>query len=245
MTIALNDAARTAALDFARKLGSLYRAHLGRRLIGAYVIGSLAHGGFSHRYSDIDIVLVTEESVDAAALTALRGLAAELDAALTLKLSLFWADRHFVAGRLPPLDRTDYLDHAIVLTEWERLLPARPTLDEVRIYLGGAPFSNWAENAQRFAVMDVLTPSDHKAYIRALLYPARLVYSWTTGQMASNDEAVAFTCQHRPPGLDTDLLTRALAYRQAAADPDALFPARVVLPDQVRSCTQFLTDSTS
>jgi len=163
MTIALNDAARTAALDFARKLGSLYRAHLGRRLIGAYVIGSLAHGGFSHRYSDIDIVLVTEESVDAAALTALRGLAAELDAALTLKLSLFWADRHFVAGRLPPLDRTDYLDHAIVLTERERLLPARPTLDELRIYLGGAPFSNWAENAQRFAVMDVLTPSDHKA----------------------------------------------------------------------------------
>src|SRR5262249_26319490 len=81
----------------------------------------------------------------------------------------------------PPLDRTDYLDHAIVLTERERLLPARPTLDELRIYLGGAPFSNWAENAQRFAVMDVLTPSDHKAYIRALLYPARLVYKLDHG----------------------------------------------------------------
>lgn len=162
-----------------------------------------------------------------------------------LKLSLFWADRHFAVGRFLPLDRADYLDHAIVLTERERLLPARPTLDEIRTYLGGAPFSSWTENAQRFTAMDVLTPGDHKAYIRALLYPARLVYSWTTGQMASNDEAVVFTCEHRPPGLDTDLLTRALAYRQAAADPDALFPARAVLPDQVRSCTQFLTDSTS
>src|SRR5262249_58629093 len=101
MTIALNDAARTAALDFARKLGSLYRAHLGRRLIGAYVIGSLAHGGVSHPYSDIDILLVTEGSVDAAALTAFRGLAAELDAALTLKIFLFLADCPFFARPFP------------------------------------------------------------------------------------------------------------------------------------------------
>jgi hypothetical protein len=85
---------------------------------------------------------------------------------------------------------------------------------------------NWTENAQRFAAMDVLSPSDHKAYIRTLLYPSRLVYSWTTGRMASNDDAVAFTCEHRPPGLNTDLLTRALAHRQAGSDPDALFSAR-------------------
>jgi predicted nucleotidyltransferase len=245
MSTEANDTARTAALKFANALASSFRAQLGERLIGAYLIGSLAHGGFSRRYSDIDIALITEIALDAATLTALRGQAAELDAALTLKLSLFWADRHFAVGRFPPLDRADYLDHAIVLTERERLLPARPTLDEIRTYLGGAPFSSWTENAQRFAAMDVLTPGDHKAYIRALLYPARLVYSWTTGQMASNDEAVVFTSEHRPPGLDTDLLTRALAYRQAAADPDALFPARAVLLDQVRSCTQFLTDSTS
>jgi predicted nucleotidyltransferase len=245
MAITLNDAARTAALDFARRLGSLYRAQLGTRLIGAYVIGSLAHGGFSHRYSDIDIALVTEKGLDAATLIALRGVAAELDAVLTLKLSLFFADRHFVIGRFPPLDRADYLDHAMVLTEREHLLPVRPTLEEVRSYLGGAPFSNWTENAQRFAAMDVLTPSEQKAYIRTLLYPSRLVYSWTTGRMASNDDAVAFTCEHRPPGLDTDLLAQALAYRQTGTDPDALFPARTMLPDQVRSCTRFLADSAS
>jgi predicted nucleotidyltransferase len=223
MAIALNDAARTTALDFAHRLGSSYRVQLGAKLIGAYIIGSLAHGGFSRRYSDIDIALVTEDGLDAAALTALRDLAAELDAALTLKLSLFWTDRHFVIGRFPPLDRADYLDHAIVLTEREHLLPVRPTIEEIRAYLSGAPFSNWAENAQRFAAMNT--------YIRTLLYPSRLVYSWTTGRMASNDDAVAFTCEHRPPGLDTDLLTQALAYRQAGADADTLFPARTVLPD--------------
>jgi predicted nucleotidyltransferase len=238
-----NEMARTAALAFAHALASLYRAQLGERLMGAYLIGSLAHGGFSHRYSDIDMALVTEGGLDTAALTTLRSLAAEENAALSQKLSVFWADRHFITGRLPPLDRADYLDHAIAISERERVRPARPTLDEIRVYLNGAPFSNWAGNANRFATMDALAPSDHKAFIRTLLYPARLVYSWTTGRMASNDEAVAFTCERQPPGMNTDVLTQALAYRQAGADPDALFAARAVLPDQVKSCTRFIGGS--
>ena len=238
-----NETARTAALAFAHALASLYRAQLGERLLGAYLIGSLAHGGFSHRYSDIDMALVTEDGLDTAALTTLRALAAKEDAALSPKLSVFWADRHFSIGRLPPLDRADYLDHAIAISESARVRPARPTLDEVRVYLKGAPFSNWTENTDRFARTDVLAPGDHKAFIRTLLYPARLVYSWTTGRMASNDEAVAFTCERRPPGMNTDVLTQALAYRQTGANPDALFAARTVLPDQVKSCTRFIAGS--
>jgi predicted nucleotidyltransferase len=235
-----NEMARTAAFAFADALASVYRAQLSERLIGAYLIGSIAHGGFSHRYSDIDLALVTEDGLDTAALTKLRALAAEQDAALSQKLSVFWADRHFSIGRLPPLDRADYLDYAIVIAERERIRPARPTLDEIRAYLKGAPFLNWTENTDRFAKMDVLAPSDHKAFIRTLLYPARLVYSWSTGRMASNDEAVAFTQEHRLSGMDTDILTQALAYRQAGADPDALFPARAVLRDQVKSCIRFM-----
>ncbi len=235
-----NEMARTAARAFADALASVYRAQLGERLLGAYLIGSLAHGGFSYRYSDIDLALITEDGLDTAALTTLRALAAEQDATLSQKLSVFWADRHFSMGRLPPLDRADYLDHAIAITERERVRPAQPTLDAIRASLKGAPFSNWTENIDRFAKMDVLAPSDHKALIRTLLYPARLVYSWTTGRMASNDEAVAFTCEHRPPGTNTDVLTQALACRQAGADPDALFPARAVLRDQVKSCARFM-----
>jgi predicted nucleotidyltransferase len=208
-----NETARTDALAFAHALAPSYRAQLGEGLIGAYLIGSLAHGGFSHRYSDIDVALVTEDGLQAAVLTTLRGVAAEQNATLSQKLSLFWSDRGFSIGRLPPLDRADYLDHAIVLTERERVLPTRPTPDEIRAYLTGAPFSNWTENANRFANTDVLTPGDHKAFIRTLLYPARLIYSWTTGRMASNDEAVAFTCERRPPGMNTDVLAQALAYR--------------------------------
>jgi hypothetical protein len=43
-----------------------------------------------------------------------------------------------------------------------------------------------------FASLDALGPRDHKAYLRTLLYPARLVYSWSMGRIASNDDAVAF-----------------------------------------------------
>jgi predicted nucleotidyltransferase len=240
-----NDKARVAAIAFAHALASLYRAQLGERLIGTYLIGSLAHGGFSHRYSDIDLALVTENGLDSAELARLRSLAAEENPALSQKLSVFWADRGFNTGRLLPLDRADYLDHAIAISERERVRPARPTLDEIRIYLKGAPFSNWTENAERFAKADVLAPGDHKAFIRTLLYPARLVYSWTTGRMASNDEAVAFTCERRPPEMNTDTLRQALAYRRAGADPDALFPTRAILPDQVKSCSRFMAQSDS
>jgi predicted nucleotidyltransferase len=244
MSTETNDSARTAAFNFARTLVPIYQAQLREQLIGAYLLGSLAHGGYSHRYSDIDMALVTENGLDEPTLTALRGLAAEHDVTLGKKLSVFWSDRRFRTGRFPPLDRTDYLDNRIVLSEHERVLPARPTLDEIRAYLKGAPLSNWAESACRFAAMDMLTPDDHKAFIRALLYPARLVYSWTTGRLASNDNAVAFTCENRPLGMDTGLLRTALAYRKAGADPGPLFPERGILPHQVESCIRFVTGPT-
>ena len=68
MSTEANDMARTAALKFADALASSFRAQLGERLIGTYLIGSLAHGGFSRRYSDIDIALITEVALDTAAL---------------------------------------------------------------------------------------------------------------------------------------------------------------------------------
>jgi hypothetical protein len=53
-----NDTARIAALKFADALASLFRAQLGERLIGAYLIGSLAHGGFSRRHDQLWHVLM-------------------------------------------------------------------------------------------------------------------------------------------------------------------------------------------
>ena len=116
---------------------------------GAYLIGSLVHGGFGPRYSDIDLALVTEAGLSAQALDRIRNDAVALSADWGAKLSVFWTDRHFRSGRFPPLDRIDYLDCAIALMERGRVQPARPTLQDIRRYLGGAPFSDWAEIAAR------------------------------------------------------------------------------------------------
>jgi hypothetical protein len=231
-----DELARSAAIEFAGRLAKQWQEALGTELIGAYVMGSLAHGGFSARYSDIDLALVTGAGLSPPALDRLRGDAVALSADWGPKVSVFWADRHFSIGRFPPLDRVDYLDHAVALMERERVRPARPTLEEIRHYLRGAPFAGWTERARGFAAAQTLAPKDHKPYLRTLLYPGRFSYCWMTGRMGSNDDAVAFLSDRRVAGLDIGLLEDALACRRSAADPDALFSARGVLPSQIDAC---------
>lgn len=235
-----DDTARSAAIEFAGRLVRHWHVALGTELLGAYLIGSLAHAGFSRRYSDVDIALVTAGGLSALALDRMRSDAVALSADWGPKISVFWADRHFALGRFPALDRIDYLDHAIALIERERVRPTRPTLDDVRDYLRGEPFTNWADRARRFAAAERLEPNDRKAYLRALLYPGRFCYSWMTGLMASNENAVTFLRERNPAGLDVGLIARALQCRQIAADPDSLFPARTALPSQIDACAWLL-----
>ena len=124
-----DELARTAAIDFARRLVPHWAEARGTELLGAYLIGSLAHAGFSRRYSDIDMLLVTAAGLSAqASLDHVRSEAVALSADWGPKVSVFWTDRYFSLGRFPPLDCIDYLDHAVVLMERESVRPARPTL---------------------------------------------------------------------------------------------------------------------
>ena len=214
---ARDDSPAAAASGFARRVADAWDAALGPRLLGAYLIGSLAHGGFSARYSDIDMAVVAGDALAPGDLAAMHAAAADVSPALAPRLSLFWSDRAFAAGRFPPLDRIDYLDHAVRLIEREAVRPARPSRAEVRAYLGGSPFERWAARARDFAAADALAPAERKPYLRALLYPARFAYSWLTGTIASNDDAVAFLTADAPPGLDMDIIAAALACRADGA----------------------------
>ena len=242
MRVDPDELAKTAAIDFARRLVPHWQQSLSIELLGAYLIGSLAHAGFSRRYSDIDIALVTVAGLSPSALDRVRSEAVALSADWGPKVSVFWTDRHFLLGRFPPLDRIDYLDHAVVLMERECVRPARPTLDEIRLYLRGAPFANWADGARSFAAAERLEPKDRKTYLRTLLYPGRFCYSWMTGLMASNDDAVAFVNERPPARLNVGLIARALECRQTAADPDALFSARTTLLSQIDACASLFAD---
>jgi hypothetical protein len=236
-----DELARTAAIDFARRLVPHWQEALGTELLGAYLIGSVAHAGFSRRYSDIDIALITAAGLSSQAHDRVRSEAVALSADWGPKISVFWTNRHFSLGRFPPLDRVDYLDHAVVLMERECVRPARPTLDEIRHYLRGAPFGNWADRARSFTAAERLEPKDRKAYLRTLLYPGRFCYSWMTGLMGSNDDAVTFVNERPPARLNVSLIASALQCRRNAADPDALFSARTTLLSQIDACV-VLTD---
>lgn len=234
-------AAASAARDFAVTCATAWQTHLGEALLGVYLIGSLAHGGFSRRYSDIDVAVITESGLTPSDFDTLRTGATAISGELAAKLSIFWTDRTFSAGRFPPLDRVDYLDHGVALLERARIKPARPALAEIRDYLTGKPFEAWSQGAAQFAVLDTLEPKSHKPYLRAHLYPARFVYSYMTGRMGSNDDAVAWLKDRAPPGLDVALIAKALDCRRAAADPDPLFAARTALPRQVAACAALVS----
>jgi hypothetical protein len=240
-----NERARTRAIDFAGRLVQHWQAELGAQLLGAYLIGSLAHAGFNRRYSDIDIALVMAADLSQVALDELKRSAIALSSDWGPKVSIFWSDRHFALGRFPPLDRVDLLDHSVALVERQRLRPPRPTPEEIRQYLRGAIFATWVDRARSFAAAEKLEPKDHKMYLRTILYPGRFCYSWITGRVGSNEDAVAFLKERPLAGLDIELIARALRCREAAADPDVLFPARTALPGQFDACASLFADGSS
>jgi hypothetical protein len=103
--------------------------------------------------------------------------------------------------------------------------------------------TKWQKAVDTFAAADSLAPKDRKSYLRAHLYPARFVFSFMAGAMASNDDAVAYLDRCAPAGLDVGLIRRALAIRHAAADPDELFPERTTLPQQFAACAALVAES--
>lgn len=232
-----------AAVDFGRSVARVWAEVLGDRLLSVHFIGSLAHGGFSPRYSDIDVALVLEQAGDPQVLATIQAEAAALSSEFAAKLSVFWTDRRFSLGRFPIPDRIDYLDHRTALLERESILPARPSLEDMRCYLRGAPFAKWATIVKRFACSDVLHPKDHKSYLRALLYPARFAYSWNTGRIAANDAAVSYMSERSLAGFDVTLMKRAIICRNAGLDPDPLFAERATLQKQAEACAQLIAAS--
>jgi hypothetical protein len=127
-----NASAQAAATAFAGAVARLWQRELGPQLLGFYLIGSLAHGGFSSRYSDIDVLLIADDPPQGGAIERVAREAAA----------------------------------------------QAPALAELRAYLAGDPFRNWSQQALRFSALEALSTPDYKRYPRAILYPARFLYSW-------------------------------------------------------------------
>lgn len=207
----------------------LAQAAWGDRLIAAYAMGSLAHGGFSKHVSDIDLGLVIEDPLEDADVTTLDGILATLKAdaiPLADRLSVFWGSPATVSGngaggRFPPVDLLD-------LKQCGRLLAGRDIRSGVRtpalkeLVISGAAFA-----------LRVLSTTQTTAYLRnptelvnagtrkltkLVLYPVRFLYTARTGQVGVNHKAVEHFSAVAAGG-PAGLARSALAWREAPPDP--------------------------
>ena len=125
-----------------------YRAALGERLLAAYALGSLAHGGFSPLVSDIDLGLVLADpvaDVDAEEIQRTADAERARRSELHRRLSVFWGTPATLSGRadggrFPPLDRLDLLDNGRLL-DGEEARDALPRPSRAELLIAGAEFA--------------------------------------------------------------------------------------------------------
>jgi hypothetical protein len=193
------------------------------RLVAAYALGSLAHGGFRPLVSDIDIGFVLADPLLAEDADAVEKLVSTIkagDKPFADRLSIFWGSLASLSGalaggRFPPLDRLD-------LMKFGRLVRGRdvrselspPTLDELVIV--GAEFALWrlARHDVTAKLKDprVLAQSDAKTLTKLILYPVRFMYTARTGEIGRNEAAVEHFVAAKE-SASSELARLALAWR--------------------------------
>jgi hypothetical protein len=227
--------------NFVLRVAKHIQAKLGTSLVDAYKLGSLAHGGFSAVYSDIDVGLLLDCAAAPAQMAELIADAKILDSVYGKKLSIFWGNPEFTWGRLPNLDRLDLLDHGVSLLNGHKPQFRRPTKQEIRDELLRSIEKSWKPRLPELNSLKELAPENRKPYMRAILYAARLIYSWDILAMESNDRAVEYLHQVQPTGLDLQPIDMALACRQGKCTADDVFALRTDLNKQCESATSYIS----
>ena len=237
-----------------------YRAALGSRLIAAYALGSLAHGGFSPLVSDVDLGLILQDPVRAQDRVSIHRVARSARAggsALDKRLSVFWGTPSTLrgqarGGRFPPLDRLDLLDNGRLLTGLDaRSDVARPAQDELLVagaefalgYLGGTrKLPGRLRDRARLRPQEGNVPDEirdpsrlvsrgPRRLTKVVLFPVRFLLTAQTGQVGTITLAAEhYLASARVPA--TTLVAAALAWRvePPAADEATPLLARELIP---------------
>ena len=89
-----------------------------------------------------------------------------------------------------------------------------------------------------------LETKDRKPYLRAILYAARLIYTWDKLVVGSNDAAVEYLHEIEPTGLDLKPIDMALACRNGKCTAEDVFALRADLRGQVEAAIVYITKTT-
>lgn len=202
------------------------------RLIAAYALGSLAHGGFRPLVSDIDIGFVLEDPLLPSDAGVIEGVVSAIEASrkpFSDRLSIFWGSVASLSGasaggRFPPLDRLDLLKFGrlVIGRDVRGKLPL-PTQEQ--LVVAGAEFARWRlDRDDVIAKLNdpvALLRSDPKTLTKLILYPVRFLFTARTGDVGRNDAAVEhFVAAGMSPSAE--LARLALEWRTASpADSDS------------------------
>jgi len=229
--------------SYMSRVAEHFGSYVGASLVEAYKLGSLAHGGFSHVYSDLDLGLVLNCLEPPTEMSALIVEAKALNGDYGKKLSVFWGNPDCSWGRLPVIDRLDLLDHGIPLLNNHRPEFRRPTKEEIRYELLQSIAKSWKPRLPDLSRLTRLQPENRKPYIRAILYPARMIYSWDNLAVDSNDRAVEYLRSVKPSGLDLAPIEAALACRHDECTAEDVFALATDLRGQYEKTMTYISES--
>jgi hypothetical protein len=179
-----------------------YQVALGGRLLSAYALGSLAHGGFSELVSDIDLGLILSDpyvSADASMIQVVTDVQKGKGSPLHRRLSVFWGTPATLrgerkGGRFPALDRLDLIENGRLLagSDVARAGLPRPGLSE--LIVTGAEFA--LDYLGKGAIEEIRSPELLIAHgvrrlTKLVLFPVRFLYTAATGRIGTNDAAAA------------------------------------------------------
>jgi len=219
-----------------------FRDELGDRLLAAYALGSLAHGGFSPLVSDVDLGLIVRDparSDDGERIQAVADAVRAEGSELCERLSVFWACESTLrgeqgGGRLPALDRLDLIENGRLLagTDARDDLP-RPSTEELLVagaefaldFLAGVQDPSGpatqglgsmrlaeADAVEELRSPDLLLARGVRRVTKLVLFPVRFLFTAANGRVGTNDAAVAHYLADTEAPSRT-LVAAALAWR--------------------------------
>ena len=242
---AIGEKVLTAAVASARDVW-------GERLVAAYALGSLAHGGFSIHVSDIDLGLILDDPLEDQDTEGMANLSAAIKASgapLATRLSVFWGSLATLSGlatggRFPPLDRLD-------LKQFGRLLAGRDIRDQLltpslrELVVEGAEFALRVLSRPDVMVQlknpEALAASNLVTITKRVLFPVRFVFTAGTGEVGMNHSAVEYFSTVAD-GPATQLAVKALEWRDAPPEPGDTATRKVIKDGLLPIYRVFLDD---
>lgn len=222
----------------------------GPRLVAAYALGSLAHGGFNALVSDVDLALVFDGPLradDEANVAKLKQSIVDSGMPLAERLSTFWGSKQAIgrpdsAGRFPPLDVLDLVLHGRLLAGRESRdgIPT-PTHDE--LVIGGVRFAlevlRTQADIRALREPTLLYANGARRVTKRVLFPIRFLFTARTGRIGRVELAVEHYLELGQPACE--LVREAMGWRYELPEQDEQ-PLRLLSAHLVPLYAELLED---